>query len=93
MSRPHRQRPHEGRESPLGATCWTECSFIALNRFRSNGQLGNTGIKDNQTKPFGVAYARVMALALLAATPIIIGYFVFQKRVTEAVMISAGVKG
>lgn len=42
---------------------------------------------------FGVAYARTMALALLAAAPVIIGYLIFQKRVTEAVMISAGVKG
>lgn len=42
---------------------------------------------------FGVAYARVMALALLAAAPVIFAYLIFQKRVTEAVMISAGVKG
>ena len=42
---------------------------------------------------FGVAYARMMALALLAAAPVIAAYLIFQKRVTEAVMISAGVKG
>ena len=45
------------------------------------------------TDAFGVAYARMMALALLAAAPVIIGYLIFQRRVTEAVMISAGVKG
>ncbi|EAR51058.1 hypothetical protein OG2516_04149 [Oceanicola granulosus HTCC2516] len=45
------------------------------------------------TDSFGVAYARMMALALLAAAPVIVGYLIFQKRVTEAVMISAGVKG
>lgn len=41
------------------------------------------------TDAFDVAYAHVMALDLLAAAPVIIGYLIFQKRVTEAVMISA----
>ncbi len=51
--------------------------------------VGITQVNDS----FGVAYARVMALALLAAAPVIFAYLIFQKRVTEAVMISAGVKG
>lgn len=51
--------------------------------------VGITQVNDS----FGVAYARMMALALLAAAPVILAYLVFQKRVTEAVMISAGVKG
>ncbi|MFV0385727.1 carbohydrate ABC transporter permease [Paracoccus sp. (in: a-proteobacteria)] len=51
--------------------------------------VGITQVNDT----FGVAYARMMALALLAAAPVILAYLVFQKRVTEAVMISAGVKG
>lgn len=51
--------------------------------------VGITQVNDS----FGVAYARMMALALLAAAPVIIGYLIFQRRVTEAVMISAGVKG
>jgi multiple sugar transport system permease protein len=42
---------------------------------------------------FGVFYARLMAVALLGAAPVAIAYLIFQKRVTEAVMISAGVKG
>lgn len=51
--------------------------------------VGITQVNDT----FGVAYARMMALALLAAAPVIIAYLIFQKRVTEAVMVSAGVKG
>ena len=51
--------------------------------------VGITQVNDS----FGVLYARMMALALLAVAPVIIGYQIFQKRVTEAVMISAGVKG
>ena len=51
--------------------------------------VGITQVNDT----FGVAYARMMALALLAAAPVIITYLVFQKQVTNAVMISSGVKG
>ncbi len=51
--------------------------------------VGITQVND----AFGVAYARIMSVALLAAAPVAIAYLVFQKRVTEAVMISSGVKG
>jgi multiple sugar transport system permease protein len=51
--------------------------------------VGITQVNDS----FGVTYARLMAVALLAAAPVAIAYLVFQKRVTDAVMISAGVKG
>jgi multiple sugar transport system permease protein len=42
---------------------------------------------------FGVAYARIMSVAMLAALPVIAAYLIFQRKVTEAVMISSGVKG
>ncbi|MBP2548972.1 multiple sugar transport system permease protein [Neorhizobium galegae] len=51
--------------------------------------VGITQVKD----AFGVAYARLMAVAMLAALPVIIAYIIFQRRVTEAIMISSGVKG
>jgi multiple sugar transport system permease protein len=51
--------------------------------------VGITQVND----AFGVAYARLMAVALLGAAPVAIAYLIFQKRVTEAVMISSGVKG
>lgn len=51
--------------------------------------VGITQVND----AFGVAYARIMSVALLAAAPVVIAYLIFQKRVTEAVMISSGVKG
>jgi multiple sugar transport system permease protein len=51
--------------------------------------VGITQVND----AFGVYYARLMAVALLAAMPVALAYLVFQKKVTEAVMISAGVKG
>lgn len=51
--------------------------------------VGITQVNDT----FGVAYARLMAIAMLAALPVIIAYVIFQRRVTEAIMISSGVKG
>lgn len=51
--------------------------------------VGITQVRDT----FGVSYARVMAVALLGAAPVAIAYLIFQKKVTEAVMISSGVKG
>ncbi len=42
---------------------------------------------------FGVQYARNLAGAVLAALPVAVAYLVFQRRVTEAIMLSAGIKG
>ncbi|MBA8881382.1 carbohydrate ABC transporter permease [Phyllobacterium myrsinacearum] len=51
--------------------------------------VGITQVKD----AFGVFYARLMSVALLGAMPVAVAYLIFQKKVTEAVMISSGVKG
>lgn len=51
--------------------------------------VGITQVKD----AFGVRYAREMAVAILAALPVAIAYLIFQKRVTQALMLSSGIKG
>jgi multiple sugar transport system permease protein len=51
--------------------------------------VGITQVKD----AYGIQYARVMASAVMAALPVAILYLLFQRRVTQAVMLSAGVKG
>ncbi|AQQ07956.1 sugar ABC transporter permease (plasmid) [Roseibium algicola] len=51
--------------------------------------VGITQVND----AFGVYYARLMSVALLGAMPVAVAYLIFQKKVTEAVMISSGVKG
>lgn len=51
--------------------------------------VGITQVND----AFGVFYARLMSVALLGAMPVAAAYLIFQRRVTEAVMISSGVKG
>lgn len=51
--------------------------------------IGVTGVDD----AFGVHFARDLAVALLAAIPVAAAYLLFQRRVTEAIMLSAGIKG
>ena len=42
---------------------------------------------------YGLAYARTMAVAVLAGLPVVVAYLVFQRRVTEGIMMTAGLKG
>jgi len=51
--------------------------------------VGITQVKD----AYGIVYARLMASAVMAGLPVAIVYLIFQRRVTQAVMLSAGVKG
>ncbi|TYC51187.1 carbohydrate ABC transporter permease [Rhodobacterales bacterium] len=42
---------------------------------------------------FGVYYARQLSAAVLAGLPVALAYLVFQRRVTQAITLSAGIKG
>ena len=42
---------------------------------------------------FGVYYARLLAGAVLAGLPVALIYLIFQRRVTQAITLSAGIKG
>jgi multiple sugar transport system permease protein len=42
---------------------------------------------------YGIAYSRIMASAVLAATPIALIYIIFQRKVAHGVAITAGIKG
>ena len=42
---------------------------------------------------FGVYYASELAAAVLAGFPVALAYLLFQRRVTEAITLSAGIKG
>jgi multiple sugar transport system permease protein len=54
-----------------------------------NVTVGITQVND----AFGVKYARDLATAMLAALPVAVVYLIFQRRVTQAIMLSAGIKG
>ena len=51
--------------------------------------VGITAVQD----AFGVAYARVLAGAVLAGLPVSVAYLLFQRRVTQAITLTAGIKG
>ncbi len=51
--------------------------------------VGITQVNDN----FGVFYARQLAAAILAGLPVAIVYLLFQRQVTRAFTLSAGIKG
>jgi multiple sugar transport system permease protein len=51
--------------------------------------IGITEVQD----AFGVAYARILAGAVMAGLPVALLYLVFQRRVTQAITLSAGIKG
>ena len=51
--------------------------------------VGITQVKD----AYGIVYAKLMASAVMAGLPVALLYLIFQRRVTQAIMLSAGVKG
>jgi multiple sugar transport system permease protein len=51
--------------------------------------VGITQVNDN----FGVYYARQLAAAILAGLPVALVYLIFQRQVTQAITLSAGIKG
>jgi multiple sugar transport system permease protein len=64
--------------------------FIAVSsEDKMNITVGITQVHD----AFGVQYARDLAVAMLAALPVAVVYLIFQRRVTQAIMLSAGIKG
>ena len=64
--------------------------FVAVNtEDKMNITVGITQVHD----AFGVSYARDLATAMLAALPVAAVYLIFQRRVTQAIMLSAGIKG
>ena len=64
--------------------------FLAISsEDKMNITVGITQVHD----AFGVQYARDLAVAMLAALPVAIVYLIFQRRVTQAIMLSAGIKG
>ncbi|UJQ94191.1 carbohydrate ABC transporter permease [Mariluticola halotolerans] len=51
--------------------------------------VGITQVNDS----FGVYYARELSAAVLAGLPVALAYLIFQRKVTQAVTLSAGIKG
>jgi len=64
--------------------------FLAVtSESMMNVAVGITQVRDS----FGVYYARDLSSAVLAGLPVAIIYLLFQRRVTQAIMLTAGIKG
>jgi len=63
--------------------------LAAQNEKMMTVTVGITAVQDT----FGVAYARVLAGAVLAGLPVAMAYLIFQRKVTQAITLSAGIKG
>ena len=64
--------------------------FLAVTKEEvMNVTVGITQVND----AFGIAYARTMASAVMTGLPVATVYLIFQRRVTQAIMLSAGIKG
>ncbi|EPX87759.1 carbohydrate ABC transporter membrane protein 2, CUT1 family [Rubellimicrobium thermophilum DSM 16684] len=64
--------------------------FLAANNERMmTVTVGIATVQD----AFGVAYGRILAGAVLASLPVALAYLLFQRRVTQAIALSTGIKG
>lgn len=85
-----------GVTTALAIVCfiWTWNSFLwpFLAVTRTNMMTVPVGITQ-VSDAFGIYYARQLAAAVLAGLPVAIAYLIFQRRVTEAITLSAGIKG
>jgi multiple sugar transport system permease protein len=74
----------------IGAWNYFLWPFLAVtSEDMMNITVGITQVND----AFGVQYARELAAAILAALPVALVYLLFQRRVTQAIMLTAGIKG
>ena len=73
-------------------TAWNHFLWPFLAAKTEDMMTVTVGITEVQDA-FGVYYARVLAGAVLAGLPVATVYLLFQRRVTQAITLSAGIKG
>jgi multiple sugar transport system permease protein len=85
-----------GITTALAIVCfiWTWNAFLwpFLAASKSEHMTVPVGIVQVQDT-FGISYARQLATAILAGLPVALTYLIFQRRVTQAITLSAGIKG
>jgi len=42
---------------------------------------------------WGVKNAYMMAVAMAASLPVVLAYIIFQRKITQAIMLTSGIKG
>jgi multiple sugar transport system permease protein len=73
-------------------TAWNHFLWPFLAAKTEDMMTVTVGITEVQDA-FGVYYARLLAGAVLAGLPVATVYLLFQRRVTQAITLSAGIKG
>jgi multiple sugar transport system permease protein len=63
--------------------------LVTTSESTMNITVGITQVHD----AFGIQYARQLAGAIMAGLPVAVVYLLFQRQVTNAIMLSAGIKG
>ncbi|MGE0503644.1 MAG: carbohydrate ABC transporter permease [Rhizobiaceae bacterium] len=85
-----------GVTTALAIVCfiWTWNAFLwpFLSVTRTEMMTVTVGIAQ-VNDAFGIYYARELTAAVLAGLPVALAYLFFQRRVTEAITLSAGIKG
>jgi multiple sugar transport system permease protein len=85
-----------GVTAALSIVCfiWTWNAFLwpFLSVTRTEMMTITVGITQ-VNESFGVYYASELAAAVLAGFPVALAYLLFQRRVTQAITLSAGIKG
>lgn len=73
-------------------TAWNAFLWPFLVTTTSDQMTVAVGITQVQDA-FGIFYARLLAGAVLTGLPVAVIYLIFQRRVTQAITLSAGIKG
>ena len=73
-------------------TAWNNFLWPFLVTSSDNAMTVTVGITQVHNA-YGIRYARDLATAVIAAAPVVLAYLVFQKRVNQSIMLSAGIKG
>jgi multiple sugar transport system permease protein len=85
-----------GVTAALSIVCfiWTWNAFLwpFLSVTRTEMMTMTVGVTE-VSNAFGLYYARELTAAVLAGLPVAIAYLLFQRRVTQAITLSAGIKG
>lgn len=73
-------------------SAWNAFLWPFLAATRTDTMTVTVGITEVQDA-FGISYARLLSAAVLTGLPVALLYLLFQRRVTEAITLSAGIKG
>jgi multiple sugar transport system permease protein len=73
-------------------TAWNAFLWPFLASTKTETMTVTVGITEVQDA-YGISYARLLSAAVLTGLPVALLYLLFQRRVTQAITLSAGIKG